>query len=131
MNVFDFLNSINYTKKNILEEDILLEKQYVPFIINKYLSYFPDTLMHSNRMNQFSSLSKKDQYEYLINSIRKRKRYSKWKKKDGDLIKEINIKNIMEYYDCSYKKAEEYLSLFSKEQIMSLSSIFESKKGVK
>lgn len=83
MNVFDFLNSINYTKKNILEEDILLEKQYVPFIVNKYLSYFPDTLMHSNQMNKLSFISKKDQYEYFINAIRKRKRYSKWKKKRG------------------------------------------------
>lgn len=131
MNVFDFLNSINYTKKNILEEDILLEKQYVPFIVNKYLSYFPDTLMHSNKMNHFSFLSKKDQYEYFINSIRKRKRYSKWKKKDENLSKEINIKNIMEYYDCSYKKAEEYLNLLSLDQIRSLTSIFKSKMGVK
>lgn len=131
MNVFDFLNSINYTKKNILEEDILLEKQYVPFIVNKYLSYFPDTLMHSNQMNRVSFISKKDQYEYFINAIRKRKRYSKWKKKEDNIEKEILLKNIMEYFECSYKRAEEYLTILNKSQINTINVIFASKMGLK
>jgi len=131
MNVFDFLNSINYTKKNILEEDILLEKQYVPFIINKYLSYFPDTLMHANQMNRVFFVSKKDQYQYLIGAIRKRKRYTKWKKKPDDLLKEISIKNIMEYFQCSYKKAEEYYGFLNQNQKDSINAIFASKDGLK
>jgi hypothetical protein len=131
MNVFDFLNSINYTKKNILEEDILLEKQYVPFIVNKYLSYFPDTLMHSNQMNKLSFISKKDQYEYFINAIRKRKRYSKWKKKEDNLQKEISLKNIMEYFECSYKRAEEYLNILNNHQIQAINAIYASKMGLK
>lgn len=131
MNVFDFLNSINYTKKNILEEDILLEKQYVPFVVNRYLSYFPDTLMHSNQMNRVSFISKKDQYEYLINAIRKRKRYSKWKKKEEDISKEISLKNIMEYFECSYKRAEEYFSILNTNQISAINAIFASKMGLK
>ena len=131
MNVFDFLNFINYTKKNILEEDILLEKQYVPFIVNKYLSYFPDTLMHSNQMNKLSFISKKDQYEYFINAIRKRKRYSKWKKKEDNLQKEISLKNIMEYFECSYKRAEEYLNILNNHQIQAINAIYASKMGLK
>ena len=131
MNVFDFLNSINYTKKNILEEDILLEKQYVPFIVNKYLSYFPDTLMHSNQMNKLSFISKKDQYEYFINAIRKRKRYSKWKRKEDNLQKEISLKNIMEYFKCSYKRAEEYLNILNNHQIQAINAIYASKMGLK
>lgn len=131
MNVFDFLNSINYTKKNILEEDILLEKQYVPFIVNKYLSYFPDTLMHSNQMNKLSFISKKDQYEYFINAIRKRKRYSKWKRKEDNLQKEISLKNIMEYFECSYKRAEEYLNILNNDQIQAIDAIYASKMGLK
>lgn len=131
MNVFDFLNSINYTKKNILEEDILLEKQYVPFVVNRYLSYFPDTLMHSNQMNRVSFISKKDQYEYLINAIRKRKRYSKWKKKEDDINKEISLKNIMEYFECSYRRAEEYFNILNIDQISRINAIFASKMGLK
>jgi len=131
MNVFDFLNSINHTKKNILEEDILLEKQYVPFIVNKYLSYFPDTLMHSNRMNQYPFLDKKDQYSYLIHSIRRRKRYCKWKRKENDIEEEISIENIMEYYECSRKKAQEYYKVLTKEQKTEINAILASKQGVK
>ena len=131
MNVFDFLNSINYTKKNIMEQDILLEKQYVPFVVNRYLSYFPDTLLHSNKINQFPFLSKKDQYEYLLHSIRKRKRYSKWKKNETDSNTEITIKNIMDYYECSRKRAEEYLEILNKSQISSINAIFSSKNGLK
>ena len=89
----EFLNSINQTKENLLAKDSRLEKEYVPFVINKCFSYFPDTIFYANRMNQLSFLDKKMQYDYLINSITKRKRFSKWIKveenKDLDIIQEV------------------------------------------
>lgn len=89
----DILNSINQTKENLLSKDPRLEKDYVPFVINKCFSYFPDTIFYANRMNQNSFLDKKMQYDYYIHSISKRKRFSKWIKpeenKDLEVIKEV------------------------------------------
>jgi len=112
MKLTDWLNSINITKKNILE-DPLLEKEYSPYIINRSLSYFPDTLFHANEMNQKHLLPKKLQYDYLRIVIRKRKRFSKWDKKDhGD-----DLELIKQYYNYSTKKALEVLPLLTKEHI--------------
>lgn len=89
----DFLNSINQTKENLISKDSKLEKEYVPFVINKCFSYFPDTVFYANRMNQMAFLDKKMQYDYYIHSIPKRKRFSKWIKpeenKDIEVVKEV------------------------------------------
>jgi len=89
----DILNSINQTKENLLSKDPRLEKDYVPFVINKCFSYFPDTIFYANRMNQSVFLDKKLQYDYYIHSISKRKRFSKWIKpeenKDLEIVKEV------------------------------------------
>ena len=89
----DFLNSINQTKENLLSKDSRLEKDYVPFVINKCFSYFSDTIFYANRMNQMAFLDKKMQYDYYMHSIPKRKRFSKWIKpeenKDIEIIKEV------------------------------------------
>ena len=89
----DILNSINQTKENLLSKDPRLEKDYVPFVINKCFSYFPDTIFYANRMNQAAFLDKKLQYDYYIHSISKRKRFSKWIKpeenKDLEIVKEV------------------------------------------
>jgi hypothetical protein len=89
----DILHSINQTKENLLSKDPRLEKDYVPFVINKCFSYFPDTIFYANRMNQAAFLDKKLQYDYYIHSISKRKRFSKWIKseenKDLEIVKEV------------------------------------------
>lgn len=112
----DFLNSINVTKENLLSKDPRLEKEYLPFVVNKCFSYFPDTIFYANKLNTVSFLDKKMQYDYLLYSIQKRKRFSKWVKpdenKDIDAIKEI--------YGYSETRAREVLDLLPMDKIHEL-----------
>ena len=115
MNLSEILNSINFSKKNLLtttEE----EKEYIPFVVNRCLSYFPDTLLHANEMNRLPFLDKRLQYEYYMNSIRPRKRFSKWLKRETN--DDIGI--IKEYFGMSEKKAREALSVLSPQDIKSM-----------
>ena len=111
----DYLKAINETKEPLLDtDDIVWEKKYPTFIINRCLSMFYDTIMHSNEMNGLHFLPKRMQFHYFINSIRKKKRFGgKWlsqtKLKDLELVKE--------YYGYSNAKAKEALSLLSSDQI--------------
>lgn len=77
MNPFDFLNEINYGKNNIMVDDIV-EKQYNPFMVNRGLSYFQDTVLMANEMNVNHHLDNRLQFDFFINIVRKRKRFSKW-----------------------------------------------------
>tara|TARA_R100000152_G_C6774569_1_gene202422 strand:+ start:1007 stop:1498 length:492 start_codon:yes stop_codon:yes gene_type:complete len=115
-----FLGSINITKENVLLDDSngKIEEAYNPFIINKTLSYFPDTIMQSNTMNQFFDLDKKLQYEFLLNSIRKKKRFSRWIKSNI----EENVDTVKQYYKVGNEKAVEILSLLNDEQISIIKS---------
>jgi hypothetical protein len=115
MNPFEFLNTINDTKKDIMVDDIA-EKAYASFMINRSLSYFPDTVCIANEMNRYHHLDKKLQYHFLINIIRKRKRFSKWIKPDLD----SDIGVVKEYYGYSNEKARQVLTLLSSEQIEEL-----------
>ena len=115
MNLSELLNSINFSKKNLLL-DPQDEKEYVPYVINRCLSYFPDTLLHANEMNRLSFLDKRLQYEYYLKSIRPRKRFSKWIKKET--ADDIGI--IKEYFGMSEKKAREALRVLSDDQIKSI-----------
>lgn len=108
MNPFDYLNSINYTKKDIMIDDIS-ESQYNSFMINRGLSYFPDTVLAANEMNLNSHIDQKLQYHFLINIIRKNKRFSKWSKKSSN----ENLQAIKEYYGYSEEKALQVLNLFT------------------
>ena len=81
MNPFDYLKSINTTKKNIMVDD-LTEKEYNAFIINRGLSFFPDTVLYANEMNLNHHLDSRLQYDFLINIIKKKKRFTKWVKAD-------------------------------------------------
>ncbi len=114
MNPFDFINAINTTKEDLLAQDSLNEKDYSPFMVNRGLSYFPDTVMFANEMNRHSSIDKKWQFYYYLNSIAKKKRFSKWAKKDAD-TKPIRL--IMEYYGYSSEKAKEALKILSGDQL--------------
>ena len=112
MTPFDYLNSINYTKEDVMHDDID-EKQYVPYVINRSLSYFPDTVAMANEMNRWHHIDNKLQFAFLINIVRKRKRFSKWNKPDSD----NDIEAVKEYYGYSNEKARQALSLLSPEQI--------------
>jgi len=115
MNPFEYLKSINESKKDIMVDD-LAEKEYNPFIINRGLSYFKDTILYSNEMNRFHHLDHRLQFDFLINIIRKKKRWSKWiKASEVD-----NLELIKEYYGYSNEKAKSALSLMSHEQIEQL-----------
>jgi|TARA_R100000734_G_scaffold5527_1_gene4776 hypothetical protein len=115
MNPFDFLKSINTTKKNIMVDDII-EKEYNAFIINRGLSFFPDTILYANEMNLNHHLDSRLQYDFLINIIKKKKRFTKWVKPQ-----EIaNLEIVKEYYGYSDEKAKSVLSLLNNEQIEEL-----------
>ena len=109
---FDFLNSINMSKKDLME-DPETENQYVPFVVNRSLSYFPDTVALANEMNKYHHLDNRLQYSFLINTIRKRKRFSKWIKSEL----ENNIDKVKEYYGYSDAKARQILPLLSTDQL--------------
>ena len=115
MKPFEFLNSINDTKKDLMT-DPDTEKLYIPFVTNRSLSYFPDTVSVANLMNQYHHIDKKLQYHFLLNIVRKRKRFSKWNKPDLD----NDIEVVKEYYGYSNEKARQALSLLSSEQIQKL-----------
>lgn len=114
----DWLNSINQKKSNLIQEDSLNEKAYLPYIINKCLSYFPDTLFHSNQMNSLPFLDKKMQYDYFLTKIPKKSRFSKWHKSQENDI----IETIKKYYGYSTQKAKQVSHLFTEEQIQKMDS---------
>ena len=110
----DYLNSINFTKKNLMKsEDKEWIKKYPAFIINKILSGFQDTIMLVNEVNRNHFLDKDMQYSFLLNSIRSKKRFSPFlrasKLKDIDLVKE--------YYGYSNEKAKTVLDILTKDQL--------------
>ncbi len=112
MNHFDYLNSINLTKQDVMVDDIC-EKDYNSFMVNRGLSYFADTVVIANEMNKHHQIDNKLQYHFLINMIRKRKRFSKWAKAN----KESDIDAVKEYYGYSNEKARQALTLLSPDQI--------------
>lgn len=115
MSPFDFINAINSTKKNLMvgtENDTLAESSYVPFVTNKTLSYFPDTLMYANEMNVHHNIDKKLQFDYLLNSVRTAKRFTKWLKKDNS-----DVELVRQYYGYSNEKAMQAIRILTPEQI--------------
>jgi hypothetical protein len=112
MNPFSYLNSINITKQDIMEDDVA-ENGYNSFLINRSLSYFWDSVGLANVLNRYHHIDKKLQYHFLINTIRKRKRFSKWMKPET----ESDIEVVKEYYGYSNEKAKQALPLLSPEQI--------------
>lgn len=120
---FDFANSINYTKENLIVDD-WSEKQYNSFIVNKSMSYSPDTVTWANEMNSRPHLDKKMQYDFLRNVVRKAKRYNKWLKPE----KEEKLEVVKEYYGFNNTKAQEALRILSEEDVEKMERIL-SKGG--
>ena len=106
---FEIIKAISSTKKDILEN----EKDYNSFMINRGLSYFPDTVIYANEMNQYHHLDSRLQFDFLINIVRKRNRFSKWNKS----IESENISAIKKFYGYSNEKARDVLPLLSNETL--------------
>ena len=113
----DYLNAINHNKEPLMDsEDEEWEKKYSPFIVNKCLSPFPDTIQLVNEINQLHHLDKKLQFDFLINSIRPRKRYEPWMKAK----KLENLEYVKEFYGYNNVKAKSALEILSDEQISAI-----------
>jgi hypothetical protein len=110
----DYLNAINHTKERLLDsEDEDWEKKYPPFIVNKCVYPFQDTIMLVNEINQLPHLDKKLQFDFLLNSVRSRKRFTPWLKAN----KLDNLEDVKEYYGYSNEKAKQALDILTDEQI--------------
>ena len=115
MNVFDIIKDLSFQKKDIVRNNDNIGL-YESYLINKAFSYYKDTIMYANEMNQYSDLPKIMQNDYYINSIRPAKRFSKWHKK----IEDEDINAIQEYYKVGYAKASEYKRILTKEQLATI-----------
>ena len=115
---FELINSINNTKVNLMDQDEEVETKYNSFLTNRSLSYFPDTVLMSNEMNRLHHLDNKMQYDFLINIVRKKKRFSKWDKPE----QRDDIECVKRYFGYSETKAKQVVSLLSESQITTIKS---------
>ena len=108
----DWLNSINFTKENLLEDPSTVS-EYPPYIINRCLSGHLDCVLFANEMNKYSFLDKDMQYTFYLNTLRKKKRFSPWLRKE----KVTDLQSVKQYYGYSNEKASQALKILSKEQL--------------
>ena len=113
MELKDWLNSITFNKEDLISDDPDVIKEYPPYIINRCLSGHFDTILYANEMNIYNHLDKDMQYHFFLNSLRKRKRFSPWLRKDK--VENLNI--VKQYYGYSNEKALQALRLLTKEQL--------------
>ena len=109
----DYLYSINQSKKNILDDDPDAERKYPAYVVNRCLSSFTDTVLYANEMNKNSHLPPKMQYDFFINSVKPRKRFSPWARKDS--IDYLDV--VKEYYGYNDDKALQALRILTKDQL--------------
>ena len=112
MNPFEYLNAINYTKQNVMVDD-LAEKSYNSFMVYRGLSYFSDTVLMANEMNRYHHIDNRLQFDFFINIVRKKKRFSKWNK--PEIVSDVEV--VKQYYGYSNEKSRQVLSLLTSEQI--------------
>ena len=108
MNPFEIVKAVTHTKENLMI-DGHAEKGYAPYMVNRALSFFVDTVFQANEMNRNYHLDNKLQFDYLLNNIRPRKRWSQWLKPE----KIDNIDIVKEYYEISNEKAKDALEILS------------------
>ena len=108
----DWLNSINFTKENLLEDSSTVS-EYPPYIINRCLSGHLDCVLFANEMNKYSFLDKDMQYTFYLNTLRKKKRFSPWLRKE----KVTDLQSVKQYYGYSNEKASQALKILSKQQL--------------
>jgi len=115
-NPFDFTNSINQTKQDLMRgtaNDKIAEKSYSPFLTNRALSYHNDTVFYANEMNTRHHLDNLLQFDFLLNIVRPKKRYAKWSKKDND----GDVLIVKEYFGYNETKARQALAILTPEQL--------------
>ena len=113
----DYLKAINQTKENLLDtEDEEWEKRYPPYIVNKCLAPFTDTILLVNELNQYHHLDKKLQFDYLLNSLRPRNRFAPWMKAK----KLDNLEDVKEFYGFGNEKARDALDILDTKQISAI-----------
>ena len=115
MNPFEYVKAINTSKQDIMVDDIA-EKGYNPFMVNRSLSYFADTILLANEMNIHHHLDNRLQFDFLLNTVRKKNRFSKWTKSESS----EDIEAVKTYYGYSNEKAKSTLSVLTCEQINSI-----------
>lgn len=116
---FDYINDISFGKKNIIatsEDPVKAEKDYNAYLVNKGLSYFIDTILYANEMNSFAFLDAKLQNDYLINTIRPKKRFAKWVKS----VSEDDLELVKVHYGYSNEKARTAISILSDDQLLAI-----------
>jgi len=122
----DYLNAVNHTKVPLLDtDDESIEKGYVPFVMNRCLSYFPDTIFYVNEMNIRPDTSKKMQFDFYLHSLRKRKRFSKWLKRENP----DDLQAVMDYFEYSEAKAREALNVLPKETVSGIVDMMSKREG--
>ena len=109
----DWLNSINFTKEDITQDDPSVIKDYAPYIINRCLSGNLDCILFVNEMNKYSFLDKDMQYSFYLNTLRKKRRFSPWLRKD----KVTDLEIVKQYYGYSNEKASQALRILTPDQI--------------
>ena len=110
----DYLNSINYTKKSVMDtDDPAWEKKYPAYIVNKCMSHHMDTVMYANEMNMCQHIDNKLQYDFFINTVRSRKRFSPWDKKQK--MNDLDV--VKQYYGYSNEKARQALNILTPDQL--------------
>ena len=109
----DWLNSVNFNKENLIKDDPDIIKQYPPYIVNRCLSGNLDCIMFANEMNMYNFLDKDMQYSFYLNTLRKRKRFSPWLRKD----KVQDLECVKQYYGYSNEKASQALKILTNLQI--------------
>ena len=113
----DYLNSINYGKNNLMDSgDPMWEKKYPAFVVNKCLAPFGDTIQLVNEMNRNHHLDKKLQYDFLLNSLRTRKRFAPWMRSS----KSKNLEYVKDYYNYNNEKGQSALNILNNEQIKAI-----------
>ena len=112
MSPFEFIKAINETKEDVMVDDVS-EKKYSPFIVNRGLSFFMDTIFQVHELNRNHHLDSRLQFDYLLNSVRKKKRYSKWLKPEK--LQDLDV--VKEYYGFGNEKAKDALRILSEDQL--------------
>lgn len=120
---FDFANSINFTKENLIVDEAT-EKEYNPFIVNRAMGFAADTVIPGNEMNARPHIDNKMQYDFLCGVVRKSKRYNKWIKSE-----EENLEAVQEYFGYSFNKAKEALRILTSEDIEKIKVKLTRSKG--
>ena len=109
----EWMNSINFTKSNLIDDDPDVIKDYAPYVINRCLSGHLDCILFASEMNKNHFLDRDMQYTFYLNTLRKKKRFSPWLRKD----KVEDLESVKQYYGYSNEKAFQVLKILSKEQI--------------